>query len=1393
MPKKRKPLDKKLRAAKKRTMILSVNNDTEKNTFCNEDEYWPNDDNDNYYDYTSEVDKPALNLHSLAVAAADSDHDHNDDDDDDDDDDDNRQERFEGEEGPEKEVEEIAQEDNGVEDESGNNIRVEELRNYQDIIYNFSVVDYSAFDILNVIDPMVSKLLVENNDEEIDQELYHNSQHSSADFANFIKSFGFTITNETKMLSGLKTFFPFANLPVRETKTHKIVSTLYRDYDRVYPIDICMNGCMAYIDETEACTICGTPRFTPSNQTPIKRLYLLPIIPKLVRLIKTDDFINLLTFKREKFSSKEGIYSDISDGQLYKDSLKSMSKKFNEKKSTYHDNKPCVEVSLCLSMFYDGMMLYKFSATNFNPVGFTILNLPPTHRHEYGTGMFCGGIMTSTCGDNVEKFFLVHCLVKELLLLQEGLVIVYKNTRYILQAQVICYDLDLKAFEKLMCTVQCNSCHCCNMCTDFHARKDVSQDRMQIKGAAVYLPNDNFVRFYGRTDQCCPLHYFGNGDDEAANTYVENDIDVTNLDLDKNYHFPVKDSWKILKPCSPENTLAKLNGTLHDKYYTLRELSVVRKLNQKCFVKMEAWHSFYKSGTSWPYRGIRYADAYVTGTVASIYDLQFNYVTVEIPVFKCFYTLQVESLFLVFESEVNPMSKDNEITTELYKKYEKTQYTIQNQREDWTHYGNKKDNEDDIVIIGQGGECYYHEFLDDNNWLKSIHKIADAQYCDHRPQRPSFSLLSHENYIEYGRIATQLREQTKGKNSKEKVAYKGIKSITPFCLLSYFRFDHLRFESSHALKNCLYNILQHLIGGIKITPAYYSLSKKYNMYNILENVRDNGKSTFTAPWTLSENSQHKVDSMINSMMLPSGFKDYGVKYVCQKPGYLNMAACIQLLSSPILIYGLSELESHEIPDGYFFFLIMLVRDIADLLQPVIRKEEIWEIRARIIEIVAIKEKIFPDTSALIIYHQVMHLADHIELTGPVATNNSMWGERMLGKQKLNKTIGGSDDIGTLARRSEADECNAECIYKLNDKTGTRDAFLKKVNRFYKYEKNTYIEFPFYLLKPEKRIHLWNPFEKSELLKALICEIENQSKTEKDALTKSPLYRLYKTHKCLKIGDNLLKFIDTIYAAITDTSEEALIPYGIKITDEAHDKVDLPRFIEENKYEKHIILADVSSVKSFLDTGIKVRRQGIVYGERFNCRGVSCSEKSAMVGNAPTNVLNDLSENCTHKKSYGSWAMFYSRSDEYKNTFLDMPSAELNLGQLNYFFRVNIPHDSILSNVPFASVTARNFGEEYNILYVIDLNDNQNFDSKIYFTAATAIIPTVFGVGFLDEANKACIIAKARHKSQSNQVKLKYSSSNKPAKLKLVKLSMSRDSIHYIPENNPTYNCIDYDM
>lgn len=199
---------------------------------------------------------------------------------------------------------------------------------------------------------------------------------------------------------------------------------------------------------------------------------------------------------------------------------------------------------------------------------------------------------------------------------------------------------------------------------------------------------------------------------------------------------------------------------------------------------------------------------------------------------------------------------------------------------------------------------------------------------------------------------------------------------------------------------------------------------------------------------------------------------------------------------------------------------------------------------------------------------------------------------------------------------------------------------------------------------------------------------------------------------------------------------------------------------------------------------QVFTQGIIYGERFNCRGSSCSEKK-LENFYETNILSTICISIVERRRIMEVGMYRSWSND---VYMNEKPDELNIGQLNYFFRVTILVDEILANVPFASVVTRNYADEYSLLYEVDvINKKENFDPTICFTAATNIVATVFAVGFLDDVGKACVIASGRHTHQSVKVMEEYSTSNIPVKLKLIPMNLNRDKVIYRRDNNYIYN------
>lgn len=497
------------------------------------------------------------------------------------------------------------------------------------------------------------------------------------------------------------------------------------------------------------------------------------------------------------------------------------------------------------------------------------------------------------------------------------------------------------------------------------------------------------------------------------------------------------------------------------------------------------------------------------------------------------------------------------------------------------------------------------------------------------------------------------------------------------------------------------------------------------------------------------------------------------------------------------------------PSAYMTFLIMLTTDVSDLMSTTISDTEIDSVQKRLIETVALKELLFSDSLSLIIYHQLLHLSQHIRLSGPVGANTNLWGERMNLKLKIEKATGGSDDAGTIVRRSLQSDSNAERIFDQNDITQVRSSFLNKVKRFYNPATYTYTEYPFELVKPEKKPIGFKPDELHFLIKALLREVVKQTTSLEERLIRSTLFRVYITMKsCFLPGKTMesIAFIPELAALISNGQGNSL-PHGIVVKKKS--EVNSRQYVLEEQYKNTVILEDLSAVASFFNSVVIPYRQGIIYGERFNCRGSSCSEKVFVLGQI-TNKFNNLLDNstqskekdscnengnedkdmknecdheryvpnCITKKNYGSWAMIRDAGSNYE---------DITIGQLNYFFRVTIITDSILYNIPFASIVLRHFRKEHTTLYCIDLNDSENFNQKNYFTAATNIVPTVMGVGFVDEDQNACIIASARHLHQSDLVIKQYSDTNIPATIKLVPMNLNRLNIKYNFDANHIYN------
>jgi hypothetical protein len=100
-----------------------------------------------------------------------------------------------------------------------------------------------------------------------------------------------------------------------------------------------------------------------------------------------------------------------------------------------------------------------------------------------------------------------------------------------------------------------------------------------------------------------------------------------------------------------------------------------------------------------------------------------------------------------------------------------------------------------------------------------------------------------------------------------------------------------------------------------------------------------------------------------------------------------------------VIYMPTLLAFTSLKPEYRIFFAMIAFDVAELLSMRLSNDDIDELSKRIDELVALKEGLFPDSEALITWHQLTDLAPHIPRLGPIQCSWGTWGERAIGGLK----------------------------------------------------------------------------------------------------------------------------------------------------------------------------------------------------------------------------------------------------------------------------------------------------------------------------------------------------------------------------------------------------------
>jgi hypothetical protein len=245
--------------------------------------------------------------------------------------------------------------------------------------------------------------------------------------------------------------------------------------------DCCEKGDHVYSrnDHRKECPNCATKRYFHCSRSPCSSLHYLecqchvqyrvpqsvisyrPVTGFITRLLNTPDFFDAISFKN--LDEHEDYINECLGTPMVKRHmeemktnakahLEAMKTNADEKLQDFDPEKKIISINLVAGVFYDSAMIHKHSSAmhNFSGFTFSLLNLPPNFRKQYGRGTFLPFLFTGLPQSDVEDFMLDHCFTQEMKMLDEGITIEAKGKTYFVQCRIIMHWYDTKALEKML-------------------------------------------------------------------------------------------------------------------------------------------------------------------------------------------------------------------------------------------------------------------------------------------------------------------------------------------------------------------------------------------------------------------------------------------------------------------------------------------------------------------------------------------------------------------------------------------------------------------------------------------------------------------------------------------------------------------------------------------------------------------------------------------------------------------------------------------------------------------------------------------------------------------------------------------------------------------------------
>jgi hypothetical protein len=665
----------------------------------------------------------------------------------------------------------------------------------------------------------------------------------------------------------------------------------------------------------------------------------------------------------------------------------------------------------------------------------------------------------------------------------------------------------------------------------------------------------------------------------------------------------------------------------------------------------------------------------------------------------------------------------------------------------------------------------------------------------------AYSRVSNKDYVEDGLSYLIYRKsQVSDKNIKTNPV-RGVKGLWPFAHLPYIDVSKMIcWDPFHVVSNISKYILALLKGDRAnksnvanhcllqgCHPSIHGLSNDDSKEDNSDSNKQRKVSKTTCPiWVLSNRDQKQAEEYINCILVPTGSKQN--MEVCSpftRTGQLKGVGHMQLLTT----YMDYVLSATKLAVPYKRFLSMLSYDIALLVQLIVQDSELETISKQIIELLCIKEGLFPDSEGTFTWHTLIDIPLHIRQFGPVKGWWTLYGERAMSVLKEFVPQGGASfhktaldryikyEVSTMNKVYSSAEEIFETAGEGHLMYGVHTTYFVSNNFPYIYKRRVAAK----TKRGEDVLRTLTTFDLYYIVEMMFIEVQKVSKTFAAAIKNSPLYYCARFYfhfifiKEVRSGTdgrhNKSSFISSFIKWCAVDKGDALLNWK-EMNGRYLLRVGLYRTHEEkdilNSFVNGLIYDEcIEAAEGLKNIQIKMFKYATVADKNLRSRDWNCREncqplvdkgygrEQRHIFYLPANSNDNNIKTCWYKQEqYSSWCAIQTdeliigdlsdkwRSEDFDQLFVrDTVKRERKLfAQINAFMMIKLKHELMFTAYPMVSVTCRYY-ELVNNTYRVNAEDRESYVDNRHFVPLYHILPTqVASVGFI-ESNDASLVDK----------------------------------------------------